>query len=411
MADITLKPSDWNIQASKYNVKAGDRLILQGDRAEIELHDLTGTPDKPIILTALSPVTIKGVNPGGRAVMFSNCKNVRITGDPAGNGDMNITITNTGQAVDFRDMSAGVEADHLTIMAGYSGINAKTDPTCDPKTWRGNFTLKGIRIHHNDITTTDGEGVYAGESHWNTVGSIQGGPCDSGATTAKEHEIEDVIIEYNIFRSTGADAIQVGSCPKGARINNNDIRSYGKKGAWGQTAGIICNPGTVGDIYDNVINTGTGFAIQLQGPGGSKVYNNLIINAGSGAIMAVNYLPNGKPDEIYNNTIVNAKGSALEYYSPVTFKNNLFQLASGAVAYKKGGSAGVLTESGNKQLSGISGVLDASYAPIAGAVPPGVGYKPLPTVVKEAGSVEVITTDGVSEYFIVTPSGKRKKLD
>lgn len=429
MSDIILKPTDWNIQASKYNVKPGDRLILEGDRAEIELHDLAGTPDAPIVLTALKPVLIKGVNTGGRVVQFINCKNVRITGDPTGDGSMNITITNGGHGVDFRDLSTGVEADHLTINVGYSGINAKTDPTCDPKTWRGNFTLKGIYFHHNDITTKDGEGVYTGESHWNTVGAIQGGPCASGAKTAQEHEIEDVVIEYNIFRSTGADAIQVGSCPKGARINNNDIREYGKKGVWGQTAGIICNPGTVAEVYNNRINTGTGFAIQLQGPGGSVVRNNVILNAGSandgGGIMQVNYIPNGKVDQIYNNTFINTRRVGVEYYGPVEFKNNILNMIAATPAlplYKQGGSSGKLTKTGNIELSGDPGQLklDANYVPTAPSpayvkdvAAPDIGAitaQKAPMVTREPATAECVTTDGMDAWYLVTPSGKRFKL-
>lgn len=427
MSDIIIKPSDWNIQALKYNVKPGDRLILEGDRAEIELHDLVGTPELPIVLTALSPVAIKGTVAGGRAVIFSNCKNVRITGDPTGNGDMNITITNTGQGVDFRDLSTGVEADHLTIRAGYLGLAAKTDPTCDPKTWRGNFTLVGVRFHHNDITTLTGEGIYAGNSHWNTVGAIQGGPCASGAKTAKEHEIDAVLIEYNIFRSTGADAIQVGGAPgkdgkPGAIVRNNNIFKYGTAKAWGQTAGIIANPGTVAHIYENWIDTGTGFAIQIQGPGGSVVRNNVILNAGSidqgGGIMQVNYIPNGKVDQIYNNTFINTRRVGVEYYNGVEFKNNILNTLTSAAFYKQGGSSGKITKAGNIELSGDPVVLklDSAYVPMATSViDAGTGYAdykpPAPIITREAATIECITTNGISEWWLTTTSGKRKKIE
>ena len=414
--DILLRPSDWNIQAAKYGAKPGCRFILSGDRKEIEFHDLAGTAEQPIIITAISKITIGAVNPGGRVVQFINCQYVRLTGDPDGTGAVNIYVNGGGQAVDFRDLSTHVEADHLDIITGYSGINAKTDPSCDSKTWRGNFVLDGVYIHHNRISTATGEGMYIGESHYNSVGDIQGGPCASGATTAQEHEVRGVVVEDNVITTSGADGIQVGACPSGAIIRRNKVYKYGTQNGYGQNAGIISNPGTMADIYDNVIDTGTGFAIQLQGPGGSKVHDNLILNPGLGAFMTVNYaikdFPTTLYDQIWENTVINAKGSTLEYYCPVTFRNNIYQLAAGATAFKKGGGAGVLTESGNKQLVGISGVLDTSYAPIAGAIPAGVGYKPLPVVVKEAGTVELITTNGIQEeWFLVTPSGKRKKIE
>jgi hypothetical protein len=421
MSDIIITPKDWNIQASKYNVKPGDRLVMQGDRAEIELHDLVGTPDKPIILTALSPITIKGVNPGGRVVNFVNCKNVRITGDPTGNGAMNITITNGGQGVDFRELSTGVEADHLTINVGYSGLNAKTDPTCDPKTWRGNFTLDGVHFHHNDITTKTGEGVYIGESHYHSTFPLSG--CAAGTTSAQEHEVKNVTVEDNIFRSTGADAIQVGSCPTGAIIRRNNIFKYGAAGAWGQTAGIIANPGTVAYIYENWIEGGIGFAIQLQGPGGSQVHNNVILNAGSadqgGGIMQVNYMPNGKVDQIYNNTFLNIHRVGVEYYNAVDFGSNILNMITGAQLYKQGGSAGKLTKTGNIELTGDSGQLklDANYTPLVGSPAYGVdsdagafqSVKP-PKVIVETAILSVETTGDVVEVYAVTQGGKRVKI-
>lgn len=427
MSDIIITPKDWNIQAAKYNVKAGDRLVMQGDRAEIELHDLVGTPDKPIVLTALSSITIKGVNPGGRVVNFINCKNVRITGDPNGTGDMNITITNGGQGVDFRELSTGVEADHLTINVGYSGLNAKTDPTCDPKTWRGNFTLDGVYFHHNDITTKTGEGVYIGESHYHSTFPLSG--CAAGTTSAQEHEVKNVTVEDNIFRSTGADAIQVGSCPTGATIRRNNIFKYGAAGAWGQTAGIIANPGTVAYIYDNWIDGGIGFAIQLQGPGGSQVHNNVILNAGSadqgGGIMQVNYIPNGKVDQIYHNTFINTHRAGVEYYNAIEFRDNILNMITATPLlpfYKQGGSAGKLTKTGNIELTGDSGLLklDANYTP----TPQSPAYVSdinvadigaltaikLPKTVTEPAVLEIQTTGDVVEVYAVTSNGKRVKL-
>jgi len=415
--DILLRPADWNISASKYAVMPGDRLIMSGDRKEIEFHNLQGTAARPIIITSLTKILIGAVNPGGRVVTCYNCQYVRLTGDPDGTGSSNIVINGGGQGVDFRDLSQHVEADHLDITTGYSGINVKTDPSCDPRTWRGNFVLDGVYLHHNRISTKTGEAFYINESHYHSVGAIQGGPCASGATTAQEHEGRNVIIEYNVITTSGADGIQVGAVPDGScTIRYNEVYKYGTANGYGQTAGIILNPGTIADVYGNKIDTGNGFAIQDQGPGGSKIHDNLIINPGMGGVFSAVYAIAGftstAATQIYNNTIVNAKGSALEYYSPVTFKNNIFQLASGAVAYKKGGSAGLLTESGNKQLSGITGMLDASYAPVVGAVPAGVGYKPLPTITKESGgTVELVTENGIDSYWLVMPSGKRKKIE
>lgn len=419
MADIILKPTDWNIQAAKYNVKPGDRLILEGDRAEIELHDLVD-----VVLTALSPVAITGKVPGGRAVKWINCRNVRITGDPNGKDDMNITITNTGQGVDFRELTTGVEADHLTIRSGYLGLAAKTDPTCDPKTWRGNFIVDGVHFHHNDISTETGEGIYIGESHYHTTVAPIGGPCASGVRSVQEHEVKNVIVEDNIIRTSGQDGIQVGSCPTGAIIRRNKVLKYGTSKVYGQTAGIIVNPGTVAQVYENWIDTGTGFAIQLQGPGGSVVRNNVILNAGSadqgGGIMQVTYIPNGKADQIYNNTFINTRRVGVEYYNGVEFKNNILNTLIGAAFYKQGGSLGKISKTGNIELSGDPGQLklDSSYTPTAlspayvsdinvadiGAIT----AQKLP--IKEPARAELVIENGIESWYLISETGKRKKI-
>jgi hypothetical protein len=340
---------------------------------------------------------------------------------------MNITITNGGQGVDFRDLSSGVEADHLTIDVGYSGLNAKTDPTCDPKTWRvsptnpGGFVLDGVYFHHNDITTKTGEGIYICESHYHTTFPLPPN-CPNGATSAQEHEGKNIIVEDNLIRTSGADGIQVGSCPTGAIIRRNNVRKSGTAKVYGQTAGIIANPGTVAQIYDNVIEDVVGFGIQLQGPGGSQVHHNLVINSGSadgGGIMQVNYMPNGQVDKIYNNTFVGIVREGLEYYNAVEFKDNILNMASGAF-YKQGGGAGKLTKSGNIELSGDLGLLklDASYTPL----PDSPAYRDsgdagaiqavrIPKTVIEDGKITVEVTGSVTEVFITTTSGKRIKLN
>lgn len=369
-ADILLRPADWNISAAKYGVKPGDRLIMSGNRLEIEFHDLQGTAENPIIITALAPIVINAINPGARVVQFINCQYVRLTGDPGGTGAANIKIDGGGQGVDFRDLSLHVEADHLDVTTGYSGLNAKTDPTCDPRTWRGNFVLDGVYFHHNSISTKTGEAIYIGESHYNTVGAIQGGPCASGQTTAQEHEVRNVIIEYNTITTSGADAIQVGAVPSGTCwIRYNTVNDYGSQGARTQNAGIILNPGTVAEIYGNTVNTGTGFGLQLQGPGGSYVHNNLLINCGTkdgGAVMQVNYMPNGKTDRVVSNTFLNTSRVGLEYYGPVDFQGNILNTKIGVPFYKLAGAAGkITTKAGTVEISGDPSLLklDAAYAP------------------------------------------------
>lgn len=418
MSDIIIKPADWNIQAAKYGIKPGDRVILQGNRAELEFHDLKGTKENPIVVTATEKIIIKRSGTGGRVVHFFNCDYIVFTGTEK----KLIEITGGGHGVTFHDGSNHLEVSNLHIHhVGYSGIDITNYPTCDPKTWRGAYTMEDIYVKDNKITDlTDGEAIYIGGSHYHTSFPLSN--CPSGAKTALEHDAKNIHVTDNEIRNVGADGIQIGSATGGAYVTGNTVENFGVKKVFAQNAGIIMNPGTIAEVAYNTVNTGTGFGIQLQGPGGSYVHNNLVVNTGTvdgGGIMQVNYMPNGKTDRVVNNTFVNISRVGVEFYNPVEFSGNVLNTKAGIPLYKQGGGLGKMSKSlANVELAGdLSSLrLDTAYVPTATSpVPDGVGYadyqKPKPVVVKEAGSVELITTDGIESWYLTTPSGKKKKIE
>jgi len=412
MSDFKISPKEWNIDGRLY--KPGDRLILEGNRSEIQFTGLRGTAENPIMVTALQPVVVKAITPGGRVMNFMNCQYIRLTGDPLGAGAFNIEITGGGQAIDFRELSSDVEIDHVRIHhVGYSGINIKTDPTCDPKTWRGNFTLKNVSVHDNIIEDlTDGEGIYIGESHYHQTFPLKN--CSSGVTSAKEHDVENVSVIRNVIRRVGADGIQVGAAIKGAVISGNTVEDFGKKGVYGQSSGIQANPGTVAVIENNEIIKGTSFGIILQGRMGTVVRNNRVVGT-VGGIMTVARENDAGTFTVERNTFQDITGTGVEAYSNTIFQNNVLQMRSGTLFKKYGGT---LTDKSNSVLVGDSSALklDASGVPLADSpITAGVGWKdyvkPAPKITKEVGAVELITTDGIEEWYLTTSSGKRKKIE
>lgn len=404
--DYTITPKEWNIDGVKY--KPGDRLILQGNRAEIQFTNLLGTADNPIIITATTNVVIKGVNAGGRVVQFINCQHIRFTG---GDGNL-IEITGGTQAVDFRELTTDCEADHLYIHdVGYLGIGMKTDPTCDPKTWRGAFVLNRPRIHHNRfVNIRTGEAIYVGESHY--AGTFPLKNCPTGATSAKEHDVVGVEIYENTFENIGRDAIQVGAATGGGFIRFNYVKNAGMTKEYGQASGIQANPGSSLLIENNIVDGCTSFGVILQGRMGTVVRRNVIKNT-AGGIMTVARENDPGSFLVENNDFINVSGNAVEHYSNTTLSNNLFQV-SGTRVKRYGGT---LTEVNNQWFGTTTDLkLDASYIPmLESPVLPGVGWKdyiaPKPVVTKEEATVELITTDGIQEWYLTTPSGKRKKIE
>ncbi len=416
--DYILASQDWNIAGAKY--KAGDRILLaHGTRNEIEFHDLKGAPGNPITVTTAGTTTIRGINPGGRVVIFYNCSHVRFTGGE----DSKIDVTGGGQGVDFRDRSTDCEVDHIYFHdIGYSAVNMKTDPTCNSNTWRGNFVLYNPIVHDctfKNIMT--GEGIYIGESHWHTQLDRT---CNGVPIKVKEHEVVGAKVYNNTFENIGRDACQIGGCPTGAKIYNNKLKNVGMTKEYGQGSGLQANPGTVAEIYDNYIETGSNFAIITQGPGGSVIRNNVIINTGSttdgGGIMTAQYIPNGKPDYIYNNTLINVTRYGIQYFSPVEVKDNIINVKTGYAILNKGGGSGTIVDTGNIKLVGdpVTLKLDVNYVPLVDSPAYGPvtdkGAKqsvkaPIPVV--ENGFVTVESTGNLITIYVSTASGKRIVID
>lgn len=404
MTDIIIQPKDWNIDGTKY--KPGDRLILKGPlRAEIEFHNLVGTAEKPIVITATEKLLIKSITPGGRIVNFLNCSFVRFTGT-----DNNlIEITGAGaMGVDFRELSTNVEADHLYIHdIGYSALNAKTEPTSDPKTWRGNFTLRDVYFHDNVVENIGGEGAYVGLSHAHTA--------------VKEHEVIGVLIINNRFKNIGCDGIQIGACKSGCEISGNTVEGAGLAGRGIDASGIQINPGTNAEVFNNVIiGCKIGFGIYCGGRGASNIHDNLIMNCGNpkagGGILMANYDPIDPAGfKVVNNTLINIERRGIEAYMEVGGDNildkNIIYMLNGVHVYRNGPKT-KLKDIDNLKLSLLYDTLnlDANYYPTLTSQFMYGRKKPVPPVVitKESAELEVVTTNGVDEIFAVTPTRRIK---
>ena len=305
-------------------VKPGNKVCLaNGTRIDIMMMNFIGTAANPILITNMcdGQVKVQGASPStGRLMYMGNCKYVHVSGSGNPNVPYGIEMTVGIQGIDFRDLSTNVEADHLYIHdIGYSALNAKTDPTCDPATWRGNFTMRDVWIHDNKVANTGGEGVYIGESHYHTTVGVS---CNGTTIQAQEHETIGCKVYNNSFTNIGRDGIQVGAVTSGGEIHHNTITNFGTTNEYGQQSGIQINPGTNAEIYDNVVDTGTGFGLFAGGRGGSHVYNNVIANCAQGAIICEDYAPVDPSGFIFsNNTLVNNKTYGIYMYSQNTLQN------------------------------------------------------------------------------------------
>ncbi|MEM7332105.1 MAG: right-handed parallel beta-helix repeat-containing protein [Chloroflexota bacterium] len=313
----------WKINGEDHNFQPGDTICLEaGKRGPLRIENIHGTAENPITI----------INDGGQVITdeydygikIATSSHVRLTGTGAPNHFYGIR---SGGTVYVGELSTDIEVDHVeTYTASFAGFMIKTDPNCNPNSWRENFTMTNISIHDNYAhNMEDGEGFYIG---YNTINGVTK-MCDDQELTLYAHFIEGLEVYNNITYNTGAEGIQVGSAPTDVEIYNNKIQLFGQRPfANYQNNGLQVGEGTGGSLYNNWIEEGPGNGIVMLGRADNIVYNNVIINAGSLGIFADERgEPEGNGFQFYNNTIINPGEDGLRIYAELVdmnhFKNNI----------------------------------------------------------------------------------------
>ena len=276
--------------------------------------------------TAASPVVIRNcggtVNIDATGLPFNlkteNSKHFIISG---GSGTAyGIRLNGGHMGLTLEKLSSNFEVHNLEIYkSGFAGIIAKTDPTCDDATIRGNFVMRDVSIHHNYVHDTGGEGLYVGNSFYEKGRELSCG-------TRYPHIIDGLKIYSNKVINPGWEAIQVGCALFGAYVYNNTVENYGAKNVVYQNNGIQFSEGSKGICYGNMIKKGNGIGINIVGYGDSFVHNNVIIGSGSFGIFCDERTTRNLPGfRIIGNTIISPATDGLrmynEYVPGVVFNN------------------------------------------------------------------------------------------
>jgi len=320
---VSTSATEWMFDGAVKKVKPGDKICLaSGNRRPIVFYNINGTPENPVTITNMcdGKVVIEGAAANPYVVEVHKSSYFRFTGSGNTAETYGIELKGAVMGIDIKELSTDFEVDHLRIdNLVYGGIIAKTDPTCDPSTWRGNYTMRNTSYHDNYISDIKGEGFYIGNSHYQTTVAQT---CSGSTIQIKEHEVIGVKVYNNILRNIGHDAIQVGAATSDCSIHHNNIYNVGTTNEYGQQSGIQINPGTDTECYNNIIDTGTGYGIFAGGRGGSHIYNNVIMNHMQGGIIAQDYPPvNTKGFVFANNTLINNTDYGIYMFSENTLQN------------------------------------------------------------------------------------------
>lgn len=323
---------------SQFNIQPGDTICIPaGDYPNLSIGHLNGSPEAPVVIQNCGGVVRIGVNnTGGYTFLIgshSSYFEINGSGTPGIEYGFELVGTPTsegGGAVNgiiLQEHTDHFEVHHVFInhVRG-SGLVCLTRAVCDdPSTWRQNYVMEDIKIHHIKVVGTGLEGFYIGRTADYQV--------DNSCTpdTLYNPLIKDIEIYDNTFDSTGNDAIQLALAYYGTNlIHDNYINYPGINGGYGQGMGILIGGNTRAEVYNNVINHAQSLPVQILGSGLTKFYNNVICNSNTDGMQigGGNIYIEPTAVWVFNNTFVNIKGNGIIVWGTPTdtinrFYNNL----------------------------------------------------------------------------------------
>lgn len=348
-ADVTSPTSkiiEWDGGPAKKNVQPGQTICFQAISYPytIRLKNIKGT--------ANARVTIK--NCGGQAVIDNKNNGSQASYSAlgisaseyfilAGDGDPNVQYGIKIAASNLHGVAIGgfsTDYEVRNVEIGYTdgtGFNCKTDPSCSNQDLRW-FVQKNTIFHDNFIHHIGLEAIYVGYTNFPQyhVPATSTTYADCRGETLYGHPLENTKIYRNIIRDIEWDAIQLNATVKGGEIYENTISNYGTVNQGAHNHAIQLSNATVSKVYNNYILPATAGA--LAGPGhgigywgaSTKIFNNVIVNAGNSSHEAIQLYDNSHPDSsvhILNNTIISTGKAAISIFNstdtPFRVQNNI----------------------------------------------------------------------------------------
>mgnify|MGYP002336189906 CR=1 FL=1 len=292
------------------NLQPGSVICLSAlnNYVNIVFKNIVGTGANPILITNCGGTAYVNATGKPYTVKTENSKFFKIRG---GTGkSYGIKLSGGHMGLTLEKLSTNFEVNNIEVSnVGFAGIMAKTDPTCDDATIRGNFVMRNVIFHDNYVHDTGGEAFYIGNSFYETG-------MNRSCGYRLPHTIDGLKIYNNRIERSGWEAIQVGCAITGAHVFKNTIENYGYANETYQNNGIQFSEGTKGICYRNFIKNGPGMGINVVGYGDSFLHDNIIVNAGSFGIFCDERTTRDLPGfQIINNTIINPGLDGIRMYN------------------------------------------------------------------------------------------------
>jgi hypothetical protein len=288
------------------DIGPGDVICLPaGERANIKFFNIHGGPGQPVIIRNEGGVVrITGLanKMGGIGLVRSSW--VRVTGSGissrCGAGiapreqrcGIVIADAYNGVRVAANGSPRRIEIDHVRVERT-SRLNHSTGISIHPEagetTSNEGQTISGFFVHHNYLVDIYREGMY--------IGSEPHGPY-----SAQRGKLVNVDISHNLVQRTGYDGIKVKVAVRNVAVHDNVVLSPALDEFAKHETGIQLATST-GDVYNNLVSGGVeGIASGRPLPGAvTRFFNNIVIGPSHEA-----FITSEDGAQIYNNTIVGA---------------------------------------------------------------------------------------------------------
>jgi hypothetical protein len=367
--NITVKSTQFSLDGKVTPVKPGDVICLEaGTRGRIIIKNIVGTAANPIIIKNCGGPVIVSNDPAATSSTFlvQYSKYFKITGTGDNKTLHGIQVQNGQNGLVLSELCTNFEVEYVEVRnTKFAGVMAKTDPICaDSMTWRRNFTMYDISLHHNYIHDITGEGFYVGNSFY-----ASGAPGLSACASRNpdSHKIINARVFKNNVKRSGVEGIQVGCAIEGCKIYDNVIDSLGLNPFEpNQDNGLQLGEGTGGLCYNNWISNVVGNGLICLGIGDNLIYNNVIYKTGESGMFVddVAAAKFGTGVKLINNTIINPTNNGIRIYTDLLdlsyIYNNIIvkQSVTSADPYIKTLNSNVkLDQKGNYFVSDITKVM------------------------------------------------------
>ncbi len=364
-------------------VQPGDTVcILSGNRDSLKLRNFLRDTSTPITFINFGgQVVINSTTSEG--ILVQNSKYIKITGT----GDTQVKygikiIHSTANGITMPNKTSDFEVDHIEVSGvPIIGISAKTVAVCsdgstsdwhaydydgdgikvgdlDDVVNRSKFTQYNSVLHDNYVHGTGHSAFYIGSSFYQGR-SLS---CNSGTEYVYDSVLRGVNIYNNRVENIGMKGIQVGSAIADCGIHHNLIYKDSQAHDPGFSGGVMNNLGSVCNIYNNLIKDGWGTGIYVQGNGGNRIYNNVIVRPGLNSdYNGIKVAPAGvvgKSIYVWNNTIINPSRNGIAFNNDKGNNNRVQNniIVDGEQRYVTIGSGNNVVVSDNLTQTNVSDV-------------------------------------------------------